>query len=321
MAQQDKKGKPAKQVWTTAELEAAGWTRRRISAAVEDRTLWKVAKGRYVTVGEDKVVLKALHRPGLTYTGATAAFLYGVMPMAYPAQAVHPTTQFTDRVITIRRRVARKGTTVGGMRVSTPAQTAVDLMKDDEDAADAADAAVRVLDVGYNHIKGSTRLAEDMEDLSRSERKALEGIRHRSLLGTASGLEKKALGIIRRALRPELESGEVTVVANAMVRGYCFDVMIKEARVLIEIDSYAYHGEGNARRSSFTNDRCKGNQAARWDWLLLRFACFSINEAPGYVGDEVADTVRFELRRLRRFRREDEAIATDRPMRLWHPAV
>ena len=315
MAHQNKRDRPAKQVWTTAELTVAGWNSRKIAAAVEAGTLRKVAKGLYVTVADDKVVLEALLRPGLTYTGATAAFLYGVMPMAYPAQAAHPTTQFSDRVITIRRRVARKAAMFEGMPVTTPAQTAVDLMKDDEDAA------VRVLDFGYNNIKGNARLAEDMEDLSRAERKALEGIRHKTLLGTASGLEKKALRIITKALRDEVESGEITIVPNAMVRGYCFDIMIKEARVLIEIDSYAYHGEGNARRSSFTNDRCKGNQAARWDWLLLRFACFSINKAPGYVADEVADTVRFVLRRLRRCRREDEAIATDQPMRLWHPAV
>ncbi|MGO1465582.1 MAG: hypothetical protein ACTHV5_09790, partial [Candidatus Corynebacterium faecigallinarum] len=39
------------------------------------------------------------------------------------------------------------------------------------------------------------------------------------------------------------------------------------------------------------------------------------------VSDEVADTVRFELQHLRRFRREDEAIPTDAPMWLWFPKV
>lgn len=97
--------------------------------------------------------------------------------------------------------------------------------------------------------------------------------------------------------------------------------MIPEVRLLIEIDSWAYHGEAKAKRMDFARDRCKGNQATRWGYLLLRYPDSAVKHAPHYVSDEVADTVRFELQHLRRFRREDEAIPTDAPMWLWFPKV
>ena len=71
----------------------------------------------------------------------------------------------------------------------------------------------------------------------------------------------------------------------------------------------------------FARDRCKWNQATRWGYLLLRYPDSAVKHAPHYVSDEVADTVRFELQHLRRFRREDEAIPTDAPMWLWYPKV
>jgi hypothetical protein len=51
----------------------------------------------------------------------------------------------------------------------------------------------------------------------------------------------------------------------------------------------------------------------------LRYSDLSVDKAPEYVATEVADTVRHLLKRLRRNRREDEAIDTDRPMKDWHP--
>lgn len=125
--------------------------------------------------------------------------------------------------------------------------------------------------------------------------------------------------IIHRALRKEVDAGLVTIETNVTVRGYCFDIMIREVRVLIEIDSYTYHGAGNARRSAFLSGRHKGNRATRFGYRLLRFTGDSVRLAPKYVGAETADTVRFLLEH-RRLRREDEAIDTDRQVWLWHPS-
>lgn len=308
---------PDKKIWTTRELRAAGWTYRQISAAVREKKLYRVLNGWYITADDAHLILSAcsLAHPGLVYTGRTAAFLYRVCPMRWPAEAVHPTIARSDPRIRIRRRVPGKAVRRGQFTLSTPAQVAASLVDEDEDE----DAAIRVLETGYAGLRGSTTLAEDLADLSRTDRVSLDRIRHNSVIGTASGLEEKALRLIRKALQPELDAGMITIETNVMVRGYCFDIVIREVRLLIEIDSYTYHGEGRARRSSFTNDRCKGNQATRWGYPLLRFTDHSVNNAPEYVGGEVADTVRFLLRRLRRVRRDDEAIATDRPMKDWHP--
>ncbi|AGP29775.1 hypothetical protein [Corynebacterium terpenotabidum] len=302
-------------IWTTAQLRSAGWTHRQISAAVTAKKLYKVRNGWYSDSDDAHVVLTVYSRasPGLVYTGRTAAFLYGAGQIEWPAEAVHPTISRSDFRIRIRRRVPRKTAGRGSFTLSTPAQVAASLVDDDRATA------IRVLETGYAGVNGSRTLAEDLEELSRTEQAQLHTIRHCSVIGTASGLEKKALRLIREALKAELDRGEITIETNVMVRGYCFDIVIREIRLLIEIDSYTYHGEGRARRSSFTNDRCKGNQATRWDYKLLRYSDLSITKAPQYVAEEVADTVRFLLKRLRRRRREDEAIDSDRPMKDWHP--
>lgn len=197
------------------------------------------------------------------------------------------------------------------MEVITAAKTAASLVAED------ADVAVRVLEWGYTCIKGTARFREELAGLSREERKRLRPVAAGAVIGTASDLEKKAVRLIRDALKPELESGKITLETNGMVRGYCFDIVIREARVFIEIDSWTYHGEGRARKSTFVRDRHKGNQAARWGWTLLRFADPSIDKEPDYVAAEAADTVRFILEHDR-LRREDEALDTDRQMWLWH---
>jgi very-short-patch-repair endonuclease len=300
-------------IWTTRELYTAGWTKRAVAAAVEKKELFRVGRGFYTTEDDPDTVLKALvvAHPGIVFTGRTAAYVYRSLPLRWPVEAEHPSKRHTDRLITIRRRARQKTTVVNGVEVITAAKTAASLVAED------ADAAVRVLEWGYTGIKGTARFREELAELSREERKRLRSVAAGAVLGTASDLEKKAVRLIRDALKPELESGRITLETNGMVRGYCFDIVIREARVLIEIDSWTYHGEGRARKSTFVRDRHKGNQAARWGWTLLRFADPSIDKEPEYVAVEAADTVRFILEHDR-LRREDEALDTDRQMWLWH---
>lgn len=249
-----------RKIWTTAELYADGWTKRAVATAVGKRELFRVARGFYTTIDDPKVVLRALAaaHPGITFTGRTAAFIYRSSPLRWPVEAEHPVLRHTDRLITIRRRSRSETIRCDGVEVSTAAKTAVSLIE--EDAA----AAVRVLEWGYAGIRGTTRFAEDVAHLSRTERRRLEPVSAAAVIGTASDLEKKTVRLIRKALKSELEAGTVTIETNAMVRGYCFDVVIREARVLVEVDSWTYHGEGRARKSAFVRDRHKGNQATRW---------------------------------------------------------
>lgn len=303
-------------IWTTAELRAAGHTHRDLGRAVSERKLFKVTRGHYVSKNDAGVVLMAFTKayPGIIFTGRTAAFIYGVVPMAWPATAEHPTSRTASPHLELRRRATRPTRQVDRLQVALPAKVAVDLIATDEAAA------LRVLERGYTGFKGTRRLEEDLADLTRGERKRLNPVLPRAVLGTASELERTAVTIIRRALAKEVEEGVVTVETNKFFRGYWFDVMIREARLLIEVDSYAFHGEGRARRSAFIRDRHKGNQVTRWNWMLLRYPDHAVKNMPGYVGREVADTVRFVLDHGRR-RREDEALDTDRPVQDWYPEV
>lgn len=304
-------------VLTTADLLSAGWSRQKITRAVARKDLFRVMNGWYVRESNAHPVLSAYARayPELTFIGTTAAFLYGLVPMQWPGTATHPSITRLDSRIHILRRSPRRTREINNLQVSTPAQTAAAIVHNDDATA------IRILERGYAGLKGSGKLSDDLEELSRTERARLEPIRRYSIIGTASGLEAKALRIIRAALHTELDRGDITIDTNMMVRGYCFDLVIKQARVLIEIDSYTWHGTGNVRKDAHARDRCKGNQATRWDWLLLRYTDLSINSAPGYVAQEVADTVRFALRRVRRRRRDSEAIGTDLPMWTWHPTA
>lgn len=301
-------------IWTTAELLANGYTRRDIDRAVSQQELLKVTRGFYVSRDDVKVVLLAFTKayPGITFTGRTAAFLYGAYPMEWPATAHHPTSRTTAPLLELKRRAQQPVRQIGSAEVSVPAKVAAGLLATDRRTA------VRVLELGYTGFKGTRRLEDDLVSLTRSERKLLAGVLTSVVLGTASQLEKTAVTIIRNALAAEIAAGKVTVEANKLLRGYWFDVMIKEVHLVIEIDSWAFHGEGKARRPAFNRDRHKGNQATRWGWMLLRYSDHAVKNMPGYVGAEVADTVRFALSNAR-FRREDEAIETDRPVQYWYP--
>jgi very-short-patch-repair endonuclease len=302
-----------RRIWTTADLRAAGLDRRTVSAAVEQKKLHVIRRGLYVTDDDAHLILQALARgyPGITFTGRTAAFLYRALPMTWPATAEHPTNRHSDHLIDIRRRVGRPTRQVGWATVAVPALVALNLPAED---------AVRVLENGYAGFTGTRRLEEDLAQLSERERTLLDPVLRTAVLGTASQLEQTAVTASRKALAEEVDRGLVTVGTNTLFRGYWFDVMIREARVLVEIDSYAFHGEGKARKSAFVRDRHKGNQATRWGWLLLRYPDHAVKNLPDYVGAEVADTVRFALAHDR-MRRDDEALDTDRPVQEWYPEV
>lgn len=304
-----------KRIWTTAELYESGWSKARIRGTL-GKDLHRVARGIYTTTKDPIIILRALTvaYPGIVYTGRTAAHLHHASPMQWPVTARHPKLRHEDHFIIIRRRRRPDTVRIKGVDVTTAAHTAADLMDD-------LPTSVRVLERGYAGFRGTENFEKDAAALSRRDRMRVREASRKAVIGTASGLEMTAVRLIRKALEPELESGLITVETNGMVRGYCFDIVIREVRLVIEIDSWAYHGEAKAKRMDFARDRCKGNQATRWGWLLLRYADSAVDLVPEYMASEVADTVRFELKRLRRFRREDEAIASDEPMWGWYPRI
>jgi very-short-patch-repair endonuclease len=250
-----------------------------------------------------KLQTLAVRYTDVVFTGRTAAFLLWGRTLDWPATGDLPRNRSAHggTLLTVRHRDVERTHPVHGVLTTTPVQTAVDVD------------ARWLLERHYRGLTGTERLDADLDALSPRDRKAAEPLIADAVIGTASGPENIALWHIRTALKAEIDAGDITVTTNVPVRGYRFDVVIEEARGLIEIDSYTYHGEGQAQGSSFERDRRQGNQATRWGYLLLRYTDVMVTHEHEYMEDEVADTVRFALKRLRRLRRDEEANSWDTP--------
>lgn len=328
-----------KKFWTTAELIAAGKTMHSIRTAVRQRKLVKVVRGHYISVaalaGEeatDLLMLQALTHavPGLVYGGSTAAFLYREGTMQWPAHGILPRGRSGDggEKLRIIHRQSSRNRSFRDIVATSPLETAVDLhllgggAGDAGDVVGAADAADTPglrdwLRRAYSGHKANDILALDLAALPPRRRAVAAELLDGVVTGTASNLEKQ----VAEAVTTELP--DVTMLVNGMVRGYRFDLVFPEARVVVEIDSWMYHSAETTGRKAFTRDRWKGNAAARFGWTLLRYSDWDITTALDLVVAEIVDTVRYNLAypRGRRLRTADDLLPTDREVWLWHPGM
>ena len=232
-----------------------------------------------------------------------------------------PATRRTSRRpndITIRRRrpgTGRAGsvTSVRGVDATTAAQTAVDL----DNPADQ----VRVLERGYSGFRGTENFEKDAAHLSRTGRRRLAAIRSKAIIGTASNLETQAVQLIRSALRPELEARLITIETNAMVPGILLGHHDPGGAAAHRDRQLGLPRGGEGEADGFRQGPVQGESGHAVGVPAAAVPGFRSQTRAALVSDEVADTVRFELQHLRRFRREDEAIPTDAPMWLWFPKV
>lgn len=310
-------------VWSTAQLSARGLTRHGIATKVANGELRRLVRGYYVAGDVSEMqVLQALAagNDGLVFCGTTAGVIYGACEkMTWPAQGYLPRggSRSGGALLDVRMRARPRTRRVEGLAVITPVQTAVELMGDVP-----AQRLGEMLARAYPGAKGNDVLASDMAALPGSRRTVAAGLLDGVVTGTASNLEARAVTAIREGLAAA-GPADVTVLVNHKIRGYRFDIVIPEARVLIELDSFAFHGAGGAKASerTFIVDRWKGNMATRWGWALLRYTDRCIGGALAHVVDEVVDTVGYRMlhTRDRRLRMEGESRHTDQEVWRWHP--
>lgn len=303
-----------KKYWTTRELRALGKTGNEITAAVRRGEIHRIAFSLYTSEKPtDMVKLAALAwaRPGLVYTGPTAAFLHGLMPMSWPAHGSISRGRSSDggKLLRLTTAVQQHSVRVNDVPVLSALATAIDCQE----------VGVRerrdFLQRSYGGVKGNGRLAADLAALPPSRRARAADLTGGLNTGTASNLELRAV----RAIVIALDGLDVTVEVNSMIRGYYFDIVIPEARVCIEIDSWFYHSAETASSEDFVKDRWKGNAAVRWGWTLLRYPDASIRKALDEVAAEVLDTVEFNLANPRARKLRTHELPTDRQVWLWHP--
>lgn len=295
-------------IWTTAEL-LAGQTEKQLRAAVREGSLYPVVHGVYSDEEpDDLLTLRALHDVrGLVYTGRTAMSLYLYQPVEWPAQARHRSSSRKTLQVKVRNGVPTRLRRGRGLTIVTPLQAAVD--------ADLPDGDLREFLAGaYHGIGAQGVLEQDLAALVTGKLKARQ-LLAATATGAASRLERQAFAIVRDALADL----PVTVQVNQMVGNYCYDLVIPEARVAVEVDSYMFHADGGVGTTvgSFIKDAWKGNEVTHLGWTLQRYTNYCINEAP----DEVTPDIRRLV--LSRMNRQGVELPgpLDDPIWLRHPAA
>ncbi|HIW91093.1 MAG TPA: DUF559 domain-containing protein [Candidatus Corynebacterium avicola] len=278
-----------------------------------DTKLYRVERGLYCSEEpDDRRILHMLawNCRGLHYVGSTAAFLWGITEMRWPAHARVPRGKghHGGRLLTLSTGASANVRMVNSVPAVSPIETAVQC------PYIGRDKLRRFLARAYNGVKGTDELTADLLHLPPRDREAATDLIDGLIVGTASDLERTAL----RGIVKAVDGLDVTIEVNTMILGYRFDVVIPEAKVCIEIDSRRYHSARSAKPEDFVKDRWKGNTVVRFGWTLLRYPEESVLNEADAVTEQVRDTVIFNLGNPRTRKERDAMIRTDHPVWTWH---
>ena len=105
------------------------------------------------------------------------------------------------------------------------------------------------------------------------------------LQAAADGEHSEAERLLTKLMRAAQITGWRT---NVRVGGYVVDVLFRRARVVIEVDGWAFHSDAQA----FQNDRERQNALSLQGWQVLRFTWLDLVEYP----DRVVATIQAAIR-------------------------
>ena len=295
-------------MWTSKEL-LRDCTRAQVRTRVDKRELFQLAWGIYSgTEPDSELRLKALATVrGLIYTGVTAMQIYESREVQWPVHARHRTGS---------RRTAESIVIAGvpdllryrqELALVTPIQAAVD--------ADVSTAELgEFLGGMYAGIGVGEERERDVAALNSGRERARELIAGAGV-GVASALEKQAFHIIREALADL----PVTLLTNVKVGDYCYDLVIPEAKVAVEIDSYTYHAPGGSgsRRSNFIKDTWKRDDLTHLEWVLRTYTGDCVEQAPHLIAEDLRAVV------LSRMSPQNVSVPGPQGKGIWtrHPAL
>lgn len=297
---------PAQTVFRTTDDLLTAMSRKQLRTAVRHGQIFPLARGIYSTVPPtDELRLRALHEiRGLVYTGSTAIDLYSGRSVTWPVEARHTGPGRKTAEAHIRSGVPERLRTGNGLSLVSPLQAVTDAASPDEHVAFLTEA--------YRGIGAHEALERDLAALVTGRKQARELLAV-TPTGTMSGLEQDAFRIIVAALADL----PVTVLTNRMVGNYCYDLVVPEAKVAVEIDSFTYHalgGQGTTERS-FVKQAWKDNEARHLGWVVQHYTEFCIRQA--------ADRVAADIRRcvLPRICRVGVSLpdAEQDAVFIWHP--
>ena len=107
----------------------------------------------------------------------------------------------------------------------------------------------------------------------------------RILAAAAGGARSEAERITHRLLRRARITGWT---ANLEVGGYVGDVVFEEARVIVEIDGFAFYTDP----ATFQRDRERRNALVAAGWTVVNFTWLDVTERPGYVTASIRHAIR-----------------------------
>ena len=247
-------------VLSSAELRARGLSQRQIEGLVRRGRLHRVEQGIFTTAPpRGKLLLRALglRRPNLVFTGRTALELRQGTPLTLPVQAVVDGKKALHRspLLQVRRRRHIRFQEIDGFKVTLRAVSVADA----DDTPD--DELITFMESQYRGTEGRVALEAELGTMHRVPAH-LTALLSRTSVGADSDAER----LVFRAL---IARG-VEVEQNVPVGGYLFDLLIRKAGVIVEIDGYRYHtGED---RKTFVRDRRKANVATRQGFRVLRYS-------------------------------------------------
>jgi very-short-patch-repair endonuclease len=264
-----------------AQLLALGLSRAGIERRVAAGWLHRVHRGVY-----------AVGHPGLTNRGRwMAAVLAGgadavlshrsagaLWGLSFDAQEPEITASLHRRPgLVVHKGAIRPGETltVDGIRVTKVGRTLLDLAEvlTVEQLVDAIDKATNARHLGRGTLRPVINGARGRRGL-KPLKQALLITRPQDVL-TRSELERRALRLIRRA---RLEAPEV----NVRLHGYEVDLLWRQHRLVVELDSREHH------EHAFERDRRRDADLLSRGWRVLRLTWRQVVNDPAWVTEVIS---------------------------------
>lgn len=302
------------QVLTTADLRKAGISGQQVRTLVKKGRLHRVERGVYTTSPpEGRLLLQALsrNRAYLVFTGTTAIQLRTQQEITLPVEALAPPEQTATStgLLHVRRSRVLQAQRIEGLPVVTAVVAARDALRRWGTAVEQK--IVVFLEQQYSRRRGQERLDRDLAAAGRSGLGRVRRLLRRASIGADSESERK---LVRGLKQQGLELRQ-----NVRIGDYHWDVVIEDAKVAIDLDSYLYHGvsEDGETEETFIRDRWKGNDAARRGYMVLHYT----GECVFHHLREVVEQVRSAVEQRRKPGPVRLLSLETTPVWRWHRAL
>lgn len=169
---------------------------------------------------------------------------------------------------------------VGGVRVTAPELTALDLALTDDGAA--LDRVLRTGLVSFGELSDVVAVLPNRHG-NQTRRRWLDDSRRRPW----STAERELHRLLRKARIGGWRGNRRVVVGRS---SHSLDVVFDEVKVAIEVDGYEFHRA--EQRLQFHRDRRKWTELAAAGWIVLHFTWEHLTEDPDWVLGRVREALR-----------------------------